>query len=284
VNRLVTLFLTYRHTVVFVALFSLSLGILVRFNQDQSMFFTRWSLAVGGFIHAKHSTLVNYLSLGEENRKLQAENMALRQKAITLETELNAYKYRIPYSTDFSVLPDSAFPRSRYVFIPCRAIENSVLRNYNHIVLNVGRRHGVEPQMGVISAHGVAGVVTEVSENYCLGMSLLNKNFKLSAQIHGKKVRGSFQWDGGSPRYGSLLYIPLHYKVDVGDTVTTSQYSTIFPEGMVIGRISHVNSRESDGFYDIDVQLNTDFHSLDFLYVVKHAYKHEIDSLLRKIN
>jgi rod shape-determining protein MreC len=284
VNRLVALFLAYRHTVVFVALFSLSLGILVRFNRDQALFFTRWSLALGRYFHAKHSTIVNYLNLGEENAKLQAENMALRQKAITLQSELNTYKYRVPYSTDFSVLPDSAFPLSRYVFIPCRAIENTVMHSYNHIVLNVGRRHGVEPQMGVISADGVAGVITEVSENYSMGMSLLNKNLKLSAQIHGKKVRGAFQWEGGSPRYGALHYIPLHYKVAVGDTVTTSQYSTIFPEGMVIGKISHINSRESDGFYDLDVQLNTDFHALDFLYVVKHAQKHEIDSLLRTIN
>ncbi|MCS7085045.1 MAG: rod shape-determining protein MreC [Bacteroidia bacterium] len=282
-NRLFDLVLAYRHTVIFVALSSLSLVFLFRFNQEQSLFFTQWSLAVGGYLHAKHSAIVNYLNLGEENRKLQAENIALRRKAITLETQLNAYKYRAPYSANFSVLPDSAFPISRYVFIPCRAIENSVLHHYNHIVLNVGRRHGVEPQMGVISAEGVVGVVTAVSENYSLGMSLLNKNLKLSAQIHGKKVRGLFQWDGASPRFGSLHYIPLHYKVEIGDTVSTSQYSTIFPEGMIIGVVSHVNSRESDGFYDIGVRLNTDFHALDYLYVVKHAQKHEIDSLLRAI-
>ena len=87
--------------------------------------------------------------------------------------------------------------------------------------------------MAVISGNGVAGVIVGCSENYSVAMSLLNLDFKLSARIKSNGYFGSLSWDGRDYRYAVLSEIPQHVIVNVGDTIETTGYSAIFPEGVI---------------------------------------------------
>jgi rod shape-determining protein MreC len=60
----------------------------------------------------------------------------------------------------------------------------------------------------------------------------------------------------------------------VGDTIETTGYSAIFPEGLTVGTISDFEKRGGD-FYRISVLLTSDFKKLHFVDVIGNLEKAE---------
>jgi rod shape-determining protein MreC len=281
VDRLLVLVYTYRNLILFLGLEFFALWLLVQYNKNQNKVYQDFILSVSANIQNWNASWASYFNLGEQNAKLLKENIRLRTQLIQLQSQLNYLKHR--QSDSLTFIYNKKFTNAdsaSFHYIPCRVIYNSNASNYNYLVLNVGRKDGVEEDFGVVSNEGVVGIVTRVGENYSLAMSLLNKNFKLNAQITSNNVRTLFQWKGGDIKYGDISYVPLHYKISVGDTVITSSYSSIFPEGYMIGTIHSFADNQADGFYNIKVKLSADFRKLDYAYLVRHKYKNEVDSLL----
>jgi len=147
------------------------------------------------------------------------------------------------------------------------------------ITIHAGRNDGVRPDMAVISPSGVVGVTYSVSNNYCVAVSLLNEQFKLSAKIKKNGYFGSLKWDPGKYRYAMLTEIPTHVNIELGDTVITSGYSSIFPEGYMVGTIDEIVLPPGSNFYEISVLLAVDFKSLDYVYLVDNRNKLELNGL-----
>ena len=125
-----------------------------------------------------------------------------------------------------------------------------------------------------VTSEGVAGVIVGCSENYSVAMSLLNLDFKLSVRLKSNGYFGSLSWDGRDYRHAILSEIPQHVSVNVGDTVETTGYSAIFPEGLMIGTVSDFEKMGGD-FYKINVPLTTDFKKLHFVDVIGNLKKTE---------
>ena len=64
------------------------------------------------------------------------------------------------------------------------------------------------------------------------------------------------------------------FSVSVGDTVETTGYSAIFPEGILIGTVSEFEKMGGD-FYKITISLVTDFKKLRFVDVIGNMQKTE---------
>lgn len=72
----------------------------------------------------------------------------------------------------------------------------------------------------------------------------------------------------------SLNEIPHHVQIARGDTIETSGYSSVFPAGILVGRVRDFDEGAGD-FYSIDVELATDFHKIDFVYIIGNLFKNE---------
>ena len=79
---------------------------------------------------------------------------------------------------------------------------------------------------------------------------------------------------GTSPLYAVLNEIPFHVELSVGDTILTSGFSSIFPEGIEVGTIESF-SLEQGNFYDISVRLFTDFQRLFYVNVIRNYRQEE---------
>jgi len=128
--------------------------------------------------------------------------------------------------------------------------------------------------MAVISSNSVAGVIVGCSKDYSVAMSILNLDFKLSARIKSNGYFGSLSWDGRDYRYAILSEIPQHVLVNVGDTIETTGYSAIFPEGAMVGTVSDYEKFGGD-FYKITVLLSNDFKKMHFVDVIGNMKKTE---------
>ncbi len=128
--------------------------------------------------------------------------------------------------------------------------------------------------MGVISEQGLVGIVLESSANFSTVIPIINREFRLSAKIKSNNYAGILQWDGSSPRFAVLSEIPFHVNLTEGDTILTSGFSSIFPEGIEVGRIESF-SLEKGNFYDIKVELFTDFQGLFHVNVIRNYRQEE---------
>lgn len=166
----------------------------------------------------------------------------------------------------------------QFDFISAKVVNNSVNRFTNYLTINRGSASGIAPGMAVISPLGAVGKVKAVSRHFSVVTSILHKDYRLSVLMTRTGYFGSVSWDGKDPDIVQLNFVPRHVDPQKGDTVVTSAYNAVFPEGVMVGLIEEVNKNESL-FYDLKVRLSQDFRKLSYVEVVRSHLKHEQDSL-----
>ncbi len=137
---------------------------------------------------------------------------------------------------------------------------------------------GLKRDMAVITNIGIVGSVKDVSDHYATVITLLHRDFLVNCMLKDGSC-GPLSWDGVSRNYLQMNDVPLHAKIKIYDTVYTSHFSHIFPMRIPVGIIESYERKQKNSFYTLQVKIFTDFNSIQNVYVVKHIYKRELDSL-----
>jgi rod shape-determining protein MreC len=253
----------------FLALEAISLTLMVSFNNYQRVTFLNSSNNLFGTVYERFSNMDDYFSLSRTNAHLAAENASLRRQL----------QFRIQNQEKYPLNRPDTVEAPAYIFTSAKVISNSTNKQFNYITLNKGSRQGIKPDMGIINTEGVVGVITNVSLNYSTGLSLLNKRMSIPAKIKKDNYFGALVWDGEHFNTADLKEIPYHIIVNIGDTVVTSGYSNIFPEGIMIGIISKWDQESGTNFYNIKVELSTNFKTLKYVEVVQNTKRAELIKL-----
>jgi rod shape-determining protein MreC len=253
----------------FLALEAISFTLMVSLNNYQRVAFLNSSNDLFGTVYERFSNLDDYFSLSRTNARLAAENASLRRQL----------HFRIQNQENYPINRPDTVEAPAYIFTSAKVISNSTNKQFNYITLNKGSRQGIKPDMGIINDQGVVGVITNVSLNYSTGLSLLNKRMSIPAKITKDNNFGNLVWDGEHANTADLKEIPFHVIVNVGDTVVTSGYSNIFPEGIMIGIISKWDQESGTNFYNIKVELSTNFRTLKYVEVVQNTKRTELIKL-----
>ncbi len=267
----------FRAFLVFLLLEALCVFLIVRYNTYQGAAFFNSANTYVGHVLEFQSGVTDYFRLAAVNGTLARENAVLRQELLHYKLEAQADSSD---RLDTVVFATSDTLQSKpYILHAGRVIGNSVRRTNNYLTLSIGTNDGVQPGMGVISPAGAVGRVKTASEKYCTVTSILHSQLLVSAKIKKDNTFGTIKWAGGDYRTALLDYIPLHVKPVLGDTVLTSGFNTVFPEGIMIGTISSVEREPDKSFYTIGLQLAVDFAQLSYVYVVEDPYKEEREQL-----
>jgi len=221
-----------------------------------------------GFYESVNST-TNYFGLRNINDSLLAENARLRAQM------LNAY-----YQSGFTQtsINDSAY-KQQYTYISANVVNNSVTKRNNYITIDKGSLHGIKPDMGVMSANGVVGIVTSVSEHFSTIRSALNGNTKISCMLKKNNAFGSLEWNGDDPKFSSMKFVNKHVPIGMNDEIVTSNYSTLFPQGIPVGHVYSHSLDAGENFHLIKVELYTNFSTLKNVYVIQNILKEEQETL-----
>jgi rod shape-determining protein MreC len=65
-----------------------------------------------------------------------------------------------------------------------------------------------------------------------------------------------------------LRAIPKSAKVITGDTVLTSETSSLFPANLMVGTIDEIIPDNTSNFYNLKVRLATNFSNIEYAYVI----------------
>lgn len=242
---------------------------IVKSNYYQQSVFINSANAFTGGIYTVQSNLTDYLALKTVNNRLAVENARLRnnQRSAFLSTNNKTF-----------VVDDTLY-QQQYEYAEARVVANTTNKINNYITLNKGYNHGIRKEMGVITSLGVAGIIKDVSANFCTVTSVLHSKSKISAKIKKNNYIGTLVWEGGDYRLANLKDIPTHVKIASGDTIVTSGYSLIFPGGLMIGTVYFYDSGKNNDFYNIKIRLSTDFNKISYVYIVKSLMKPELEEL-----
>lgn len=221
------------------------------------------SVAAG--VYDVSNNVTGYFSLRAINEDLQRRQADLEEEVAALRTQLRTAREAL--AQDSLAAIDSV---RQFRFIVATAISNSVTRPYNYITLDKGEADGLQPEMGVMDQNGVVGVVNVTGKHHARVISLLNPNFRLSCKLRGSDAFGSLVWDGKSPREALLEELPKHTRFHKGDTIITSGYSAMFPEGIPVGTIIGSARGEDDNFFTLRIRLLTDFTALSTVKVISN--------------
>lgn len=267
-------FARHSATFTFLLLATVSFVLLIRGNSyQQAVMMTSAGRVTSGLYSAANS-VTSYFHLRSINEEQERRIADLELENINLRMNLRRANERL-YAD--SVPPEEAL--APYRFIVARVINNSIVRPRNYITLNRGEADGVRSEMGVIDRNGVVGIVNAVGPHASRVISLLNPDLSLSCKLKGSDAFGSLVWDGKSPRHALLRELPRHAEFSPGDTIITSGFSVVFPEGIPVGVIEETLREADDNFYTLRVRLTTDFSTLSTVRVIENFMKDEITAL-----
>lgn len=254
---------------------------IFQYNSFQRSIFLNSSNEIVGRVYTLSGNIISYFGLREVNSDLLERNAELQNRIFSLENYIHEL------STDSleteAILKDS-LSNTSYQFMVSRVINNSISQIENYIQIDKGSNSGIEPEMGVVSQQGIVGIVRSVSPNFAIIQPVINPKTVLSCKVKGSNTPGSLVWDAQDYRYVNLEGFPRFEKFEKGDTIITSGYSGIFPEGIIVGIVEDSKGQRDDNFLTLKVRLSTDFASLKDVLIIKNKDKQEHIELKKVIN
>jgi cell shape-determining protein MreC len=81
------------------------------------------------------------------------------------------------------------------------------------------------------------------------------------------------------PKISVCVYTCLVCGSEIYDEIVTSNYSTLFPQGIPVGKVYTHSLDAGDNFHVIKVELSTNFSTLSYVYVIRNLLKEEQQTL-----
>ncbi|MHA4812195.1 rod shape-determining protein MreC [Flavitalea flava] len=248
----------------FLVLQIIALSFLFRYNKFHEAAFMDVSTEVTGRINEKYNSVEYYFQLKKTNESLVRENLRLRQQL--------KENYEAPDSVRRLIRDtlkiDSAKTMLKYNIMEAKVVSSTTSLQANYLTIHRGAAGQVRPNMGVIGPQGIVGQVVTVSENFATVMSLLHYQSSVIVKLKKGGERGVIKWDGLSPLFVTLKDIPKSANVAKGDTVLTSQASSLFPADVMVGTIFDIIPDNTSNFYTLKIRPSTNFFNIEYVYVV----------------
>jgi rod shape-determining protein MreC len=161
------------------------------------------------------------------NEALEKEMDLLRNKINSLN-ESRLENMRLKESLAFK-------QRSSLKLIPARVIARSADSWSSSVIIDKGSYQGINPGMGVITYLGLAGRIMEVTSSTSKVMLLSDPSLGVSSFIQRSRQEGLVSGTLGSNLI--MKYLPEEADIKIGDMVISSSLNSIYPKGILIGKI-----------------------------------------------
>ena len=263
-RNLLDFLIKYHHWFIFILLEVASGVLLLKYNSYQNSVWLSSANAVVGKTYQWESKVITFFDQSRLNEELTQRNFYLERQV----DQLRRLYTDLTKDTTVSERQELQF-LSQYQLIPAKVVDNSVNKLENLMTIDKGRADGVEVDMGVACGNGIVGVVYLVSDHYAVVIPALNvTSSRISCAIRGRGYFGYLHWYGGDPAVAYVEDVPRHAKFKLGEWVETSGFSSIFPSGVLVGKIEQAYN-SSDGLsYKLKVRLSTDFSCLRDVCVI----------------
>ncbi|MBQ2889918.1 MAG: rod shape-determining protein MreC [Clostridia bacterium] len=208
---------------------------------------------------------VNIFSSGKnarENEKLKAEIASLNDQLRMVE----GYKTENEKLRSMLQLAES---RSDFESTAANVIGRSIDELHSTITIDKGTRHNIKKNAVVYTADGLVGRVSEAGYNFSKVQTIFDAESAVSAICLRSGDMGIVE--GSSLSTGGICtmnYIDKSAKTVVGDMVETSAAGGIFPQGILIGKITQIKEDNRALTLSAVVETSVNPNNLDKVLVI----------------
>ena len=275
-RNLLDFLVKYSYWFLFFVLEAVSFVLLFQFNSYQGSVWFSSANAVAGKLYETTSAVESYFQLSKINTELTQRNLYLEQRLCKLE---KVKSDSVADSTmENSLLLKSLQP---YRLIPAQVVNMKWGRKDNLLTIDKGEADGIKKDMGVVCGTGIVGIVYLTSAHYSIVIPVLNSQSNISCVIQGRGYFGYLHWTGGNISEAYVDDVPRHAHFKLYENVVTSGYSSVFPAGIMVGKILHVYNSADQMSYRLRVKLSTDFGRLRDVCVVDNTALSEQIEVMR---
>ncbi|MEN6620143.1 MAG: rod shape-determining protein MreC [Smithella sp.] len=264
-------------TIIFIVVLLVAALVFLSYNLRQKSsggLVTRAILEVAAPVQSALSTSVKNVSeawyhylflvgIEEENKNLKKKIDDLKSQLILYqEGFLEAQRLRNLLS-----LKDS----HNFNFVPAQVVGREHVALSKTFLINKGTVHGLNTGMAVMAAPGLVGRVIEASWHVSKVLPIIDENSNIDVIVQRTRLQGIIR--GAGSRGCIMKYISKTQDIREGDIVISSGIGGIFPKGIIIGQVSHVDKQEAGLFLRINVTPSVDFSKLEEVSVVTASHE-----------
>lgn len=198
------------------------------------------------------------VDIEEENKNLKKKINELKSVIISYQEgylEAQRLKKLLSLTDDYN-----------YNFIPARVIGREQAALSKTILINKGTVQGLKTGMPVVVPPGLIGRLVDVSWHASKVLLFIDENSNIDAIVQRTRMQGIIS--GAGSRGLILKYISKTQDVQEGDVIISSGMGGVFPKGLLIGQVSHVDRLEASLFLKINVAPFVDFSKLEEVLVL----------------
>lgn len=197
----------------------------------------------------------------EENKELKEkieiayrENAILKEKLITYDRLTKLLELKESFS---------------YEMISSLVIGREPGNWFNSIIIDKGTVDGVKKDMAVVTYRGLVGKVVSVDSNTAKVLLILDQRSAVGGMIQRSRDIGVVK--GSESNYCYMEYLSHDADIRINDIVITSGLGSVFPKGIVIGKIAGIKKESHDLFQIVIIRPEVDFTKLEEVFVVKKS-------------
>jgi rod shape-determining protein MreC len=202
----------------------------------------------------------NYIGL----RRVKAENEDLKRQLAATQIAMQEQRALADQARGLQKLLE-LHDRVELATTGAEIIGAAASPDFRTLTIDKGRRDGLRPDMAVIAPAGVVGRVVVPSTRSAKVQLLIDRNAAAGVLVERSRAQGVVV-GGGDDRL-QMQYVSEASDLVVGDLVVTSGIDTIYPKGLVVGRIETVE-KNGPAFKKIVVKPAVDFTQLEEVLVV----------------
>lgn len=193
--------------------------------------------SIGTYVYSRYTLIRDFSRISEENLALKEEIARLTEE----NSQLSLNKYELERLRELYDLDDEY---ASYNKTAARVIAKEAGNWYSIFTLDKGSKDGIEVDMNVIANGGLVGIITDVGENYSIVRTIIDDSNNVSGMLINTgdtcTVEGSLSlMDSG---YVYVKYFKKDADVKDGDKIVTSNISSKYVEGLLIGYVKEVTT------------------------------------------
>lgn len=258
----------FKEYILLVALLLVSLFFLSNSNKPQIKRLQAAAFSNFAFVNSVFSGIGDLFASSNDLREMKRQNAELMLQLDMLRQ----------YQTENSELKKMLQLRDsvKYSLQPATIVSKLAGRLQGNFIINAGANEKLEVGMPVISSYGLLGLVSNVDSNFSVVKTVRNASLNVAVTDQRSRVNGILSWDGTAL---VCRNIPATYDIKIGDLFFTSEFSTILPPSIPVGKVVRQQTNFEGLMKDVYIESFADFHFVKNVFVMKLIFSKQINNL-----
>jgi len=191
---------------------------------------------------------------------VRRENQQLRT-SLALLTEQNVHMKELLLENDRLRKLLLLKERSSAKLISAEVIGRDAIGWLKTILINKGENDNVYKDQAVVTHQGIVGRCIEVAHTTTRVLLITDINSSVDALVQRTRSRGIVEGTGSS--MCELKYVSGTDDLRIGDLVVTAGLCGIFPKGLSIGTVRHIEKNRYGLFQSVEIEPSSNLNTLE---------------------